>query len=60
MDISQFKVGVMPETHFILDNSCVLAMRDYEDAHSVPLGVLVSMVHETSHACGIPHTRTRG
>ena len=36
MDISQFEVGVTPETHFILDDSCVLSMRDDEDAPSVP------------------------
>ena len=26
---------------------------------ALPLDVLVSMAHETSYACGIPHTRAR-
>ena len=40
MDISQFEVVVMPETDFALDDSCVLAMGDDEDA----LHVLASYV----------------
>ena len=36
MYISQFEVVVMLETDYALDDSCVLTIRDYEDALPVP------------------------
>ena len=44
MKINQFEVRVMPKTDSMLDDSCVLAMGDDEDALLVPTSYVTIVV----------------